>query len=475
MNDDCERCTFAERIPDVVAVNSQRTTRLTQTMREVAFECEAEVGARVLRHVQISTSPDTLLRVMRQTVVDVSSDPRAVGIDDWAIRKGQVYGTIVVDLESHCVLDLLEDRQVQTAATWLKAHTHIEIVSPDRAGAYAQGAREAAPKAQQVADRFHLMKNLRDAGAASYEGQGRLLRQIRVGSDTPATAANPVQDPPPPSRPQPSKPPSLNPRKLLRQRRRAYWLEKFEEVHQLRDQGLSKAEIGRRSGLAMKTVRKYCRLDELPVKRCPKPGPRVIDPYRDYLPQRLQSAPALNCSHLLQEIQARGYGGGLTSLRTCVGQLRHSLNLPVPKSLTAPAPPPGRPLTARCLASIVLIRPESLSATQAKLIEKTEALHPDIHKTTHLVNAFATLLRNGEAQQLSQWIQQVKDSGLASLIGFATGLKKDWDAVVAAFELPWSNGLVEGHVNRLKFIKRQMYGRAKFDLLRLRVLYAYHR
>ena len=162
-NEHCERQTFAERIPHLVPVHSQRTSQLTRVLRAITFEVNAEAGARITRHMNMPVSADTLLRIIRRTVMEPAPTPRVLGVDDWAFKKGNRYGTILVDLEHRDPVDLLPDRTAETLAAWLEAHPGIEVVSRNRSNEYVAAINAGAPLAVQVADRWHLLRNLSDA------------------------------------------------------------------------------------------------------------------------------------------------------------------------------------------------------------------------------------------------------------------------------------------------------------------------
>jgi transposase len=403
-------------------------------------------------------SADTLLRQVRRTPMSAAPAPRVVGVDDWCFRRGRRYGAILVDLERHQVLDLLPDREADTLATWLQARPSIEVISRDRGASFAEGASRGAPQARQVADRFHVLKNLVEAlqQVVGYEHEA-----LRAAAE--AVTGAPVT---PTTRPRTA--PEQQARATAQARRQA----RYETVRRLRAEGKTIREMATELRMGQNTIQRLLRADT-----CPRPAQRrarstVLTEFEPYLRERW-NAGEQNGQQLLRELRERGYRGSQSTLYGLLGRWRTGPRHSGPYARQqAPAVPlPPRLRTSPREVSWLLLQPsEDLSALEAAYVSDLLSRAPVVATTREVVQTFFTLLGERQSDQLDAWLAQAEASGVQALAAFAEGIRRDYQAIRAAFELPWSQGQTEGQVHRLKLLKRQMYGRAKLDLLRRRVL-----
>jgi transposase len=373
--------------------------------------------------------------------------PRVLGVDAWALRKGHRYGTILVDLEQGCPVDLLSDRQGETLAAWLKKHPGVEIVVRDRGGAYAEGARAGAPQARQVADRFHLLENLVEALLATLAQEHRALQEAAKEADPPNRVAQ------------------------AQAQRREQKLAIYEEVKRLRAAGCTGPAIAQQVDTPLRTVRRYLRAPVFPERKLRTRPPGQLAPYRAYLRQRWNEG-CHNAAQLCRELREQGFPGSYSSVHAYLTEWQTQLppeqrrwngQRPRPDAV-APVPTPG------AVVWWLVSRREKLSVEQTAYLDRLTALSPHLALAQDLVQEFFSLTRRRDAAALEPWRERVAASGLGELQRFSAGLQRDWEAVLAGLRLEWSTGPVEGQINRLKMLKRQMYGRAGVSLLRARVL-----
>jgi transposase len=457
-NQRCTRRTFAERLPDFVVPFARRSIRLAEQQRQTALTTGGEAGARLLSRLAMPTSGATLLRLIRAIVLPLVSTPRVMGVDDWAWAKGQRYGTILVDLERHQPIDLLPDRSIETVVAWLQAHPGIEIISRDRGQTYIDAIKQGASAATAVADRWHLMKNWR-------ETMEHLLNR-HPACLTAATSPEPeVTLPLPATSTEPgiSKPPLPIKAEQRRQANHQRRLDRYQQVLELHQQGLSQQNIGQRVGLSSKTIRCYLKLGHLPeITRQRRPG--LLKPFLDYLHARWQVG-CHNGAQLYREIKQLGYTGRRTTVADWVAVQRKQLS---PQQRTTAQR--KRPWSARAVSWLLVKAPEKLKPDEKATVERVLQASDLVSRAYHFGQAFLRLVRQRYNKALGSWLTAALESDITDLRQFAKSLVQDQAAVQAALSLPWSNGQTEGQVNRLKLIKRQMYGRAKFDLLKLRFM-----
>jgi len=475
-NPHCARRIFTERLPTVVAPHGQRTQRLATIIRLFGVAVGGAPGARLLRELGIVVSGDTLRRAVGAAALPATAPTRVLGVDDWSLRRGHTYGTILVDLEAHRPVDLLPDRSATSLAAWLAAHPGVEIICRDRGGAYAEGARQGAPLAVQVADRWHLLANLGELLERLVLRHHAALRQVRL-LDPPAAAA----PPPPPSLtgtgPADAGAPGgkISRAEHERHQRDARREARYREIHALHHQGLSLRAVARHVGISKTTVRKY-----LAAPDCPHPGRRptrrrLIAPFLPDLRDRWAGGER-RVPTLWADLRGRGFTGSWRRVREVTATWRgeeRAAHL-AQRGIVPPVAPPPASVGRRCAPRRVatwLGRPaEALTPAQQTYLAALLVACPELGAVRVLALEFARLIRARDATGLDPWLTGAAASPLAAVREFALGIRRDYAAVRAALEQPWSSGQVEGQVNRLKLVKRSMYGRASFALLRQRFL-----
>jgi len=469
-NADCPRRIFTERLPEVVAVYARTTTRLHETHCEIGFALGGEAGARLAKRLAMPTSPDTLLRRIRNAPLPHRPTVRVLGVDDWAFRKGHRYGTILCDLERHCPIDLLPERSADALCDWLKGHPEVEIISRDRGDDYIRGATAGAPQALQVADRWHLLRNLRDALKGTLDRHhaevSAAASEATVQARSQALAeaiASPPAEPTAPS-------PPLGRRAQQHAHRRDRRVQRYEQVHELHRQGLSQRAIAKRLGIHRATVERLLKAATFPERAAP-PRPRCLDRFADYLKQRWAEG-CHNAARLFTELKERGFNGSCYTVRRYLARWRRTDRQAGKEEAVGGALPRviERPSSSR-VSWLLLKADAEVTAEEQLFLQRLRERCPALQVAAEVAREFATMVKEKKEEAWESWLAKATaPNGSKELRGFAEGLKKDEAAVRAALRLEWSNGQVEGQVNRLKTIKRQMFGRAKFDLLRQRVL-----
>jgi transposase len=433
----CRRQIFAEQLGDAVAGRSaRRTFRLEAIVHHLGIALGGRPAAALARRLMLPVSKDTLLRVVRRHAAYDTSPLRVIGIDDWAWKRGQRYGSIICDLERRQIVDLLPDREPGTVETWLSHHPEVRVISRDRGGGYGQAATRAAPQAVQVADRWHLMEN---ASAAFLEAVRRSMRPIRMalGSTTidPALLTHAER---------------LQHDGYLR-REEAYGI-----IGTLARAGTPIKEIVRRTGRSRKLVRDIVRGGGGDVFRCRS---NILQPHLTWLDAEW-SAGCRNGAELWRRLHTTvGFRGSLRVVAEWATRRRRAESAGCERLRK---PPP-----ARILSRLLLSERDHLTKGDAITVARIERAVPVLVSARDLVERFHRMVRDRESTALPAWLIDAAGSVLAS---FGKGIVADRGAVAAAMSQPWSNGQTEGQITKLKLVKRQMYGRANLDLLRARLL-----
>jgi transposase len=444
---ECRKTTFAEQVTGLTARHARHSVPTRQVLTRIALAVGGRAGQRLTGHLALSTGRMTLLRLIRTLPEPAVATPRVLGVDDFALRRGHIYATILIDMETHAPVDVLPDRTADTLAGWLRERPGVEIICRDRAGAYAEGASTGAPDAVQVADRFHLWRNL---------GQAVEKDVVAHRGDLREPAPEPVAPPPP--RPEPATTAPVQPaepRLVTRTR------ERYTAVQRLLADGVSRADVSRQLGLDPHTVRRFADAASINDLLVHTRRDSLIDAFKPHLNQRFNDG-CTDASVLFAEIRQQGFRGSVKTVRRYIQPFRAAKTAPPAN----PAPPKPRHVT-----SWIMTKPDNLAADDQARLTAITSRSPILNNLAGHVRAFAKMMTNLAGTQLLQWIGNVlADDTLPGLRSFATGLQRDLAAVTAGLTLRWSSGAVEGQVNRIKMIKRQMFGRAKFDLLRRRIL-----
>jgi transposase len=423
----CPVQTFREQVPGVLERYQRRTTRLAGQARAVARALAGRAGAGLLAALGVPLSRHTALRVLLGIPLPEVSVPRVLGVDDFALRRRHVYATILIDAETGERVDVLPGRTADLVEAWLRGHPGVEVVCRDGSGAYGEAVRRALPDAVQAGDRWHLWHGL--AGVA--------LKEVAAHSSCWAAAGPPRRD----------------------GKHAETTAERWQQIHDLLDKGTGLLECSRRLHLSLNTVKRYARAAEPErIIRPPRYRATLVDPYRDHLRQRRALDPAVPITRLLAEIREQGYPGSMNLLYRYITQGRVESDRPH--------------LSSKSVTRLLLTRPDSLSDDQRSLLEKLTAACPEMTSLAELVRSFAALLRpaSGNEAKLTGWARAARACDLPNLHAFTRGLELDSGAAIAAVTLPYHNGRTEGVNTKTKLIKRQMYGRAGFTLLRHRIL-----
>jgi transposase len=432
----CRTRIFAERLEEAIGARyARRTSRLECIVHQLGLALGGRPGQGFAHRLMLPVSKDTLLRVVRRRSAPPLERPTVIGIDDWAYKRGQRYGTIVCDLERRRVVALLPDREGGTIEAWLSQHSDIIIAARDRGGGYGEAIARALPGTIQVADRWHLMENASAAFLDAVRKSMNLIRSaIGVAVIDPAllTYAERVQ----------------YEGYLRREAANASILTLVRE-------GVPIKQIAKRTGYSRKVVRNVARGLTSDIFRT---RTSCLETYLPHL-EAEWDAGCRNGTELWRRLKAAGFHGGLCVVGEWATRRRRSEMSPLGVSCRVPS--------ARSVARLMTAERDRLSRDEAITVATVETNVPKLAVARGLIQRFQAIIHNQAYSDLEYWLTDAAGSLVSS---FAVGITKDRHAVAAALVQPWSNGQTEGQITRLKLIKRQMYGRAKLDLLQARLI-----
>ena len=355
----CPRQTFREQVPGVLDRYQRRTTRLTARVSAVARELAGRASARLLPALGICASRHTMLRVLLKVPLPALAVPRVLGIDDFALRRGSVYATVLTGAQTGRRVDVVPGRTADVAEKWLRGHPGVEVVCRDGPGAYGEAVRRVLPRAVQAGDRWHLWHGLAEA-----------VRKEVAAHSACWAKAGPLQS----------------------GKRAETTLERWQQVHELRARNVGLPECARRLNLALNTVKRYDRASEPErLQRVPKYRPTLAGPHRDYLRKRRAEEPGVPLQQLLREIRERGYQGSSNLLVRYINQGRLDSGHPH--------------LSPRRAARILLTKPDRLTASQQETPAGLEGACPEMTALAGLIRSSAVLLTPdpGNDARLRQW------------------------------------------------------------------------
>ena len=472
-NPNCRRRIFTERLPEVAAPWARKTARFIQQLQSIGLALGGAAGAHLCDRLGHITCGSTLLNQLGKLKLPEFETPKTLGVDDFAFRKGHNYGTILVDLETHQPIALLADRKAETLVVWLKAHPGVEVLSRDRSKTYKSAMTEAAPDAIQVADRFHLVKNLSETleqAFGNYRSELKAAEQSQhqdIAAEAPEETVLVVTKPTATEKAQ---------QQLLKNQQKK--IEQQKTIKTLRAEGWTQVAIAQKVGVSLKTVERYSSVPDFPEVPARRPtfGRSKLDPYKQQLLGWWNEG-IREPSILMKFLKPCGFKGSLRTLQRYISGLREAQGLPpvrikVKQALPKVADPQTKPFTPRQAAYFVVLKPENRQAEETDLLEQLVKQHPDLALLLELADEFLELIRKRQADAFDDWLMKALTCNIKPLKTFAKGLFDDYAAVKASMMSEVSNGPVEGLNNKLKMLKRQMYGRASLELLEKRFVMA---
>jgi transposase len=440
----CERRIFCERLPEIAA-RARKTDRLEQALLAIALELGGRAGARLALELGIVAARDALLRRIKAAPVPEVGKVRVLGVDDFAFKKGSTYGTILVNLEEHKVVDLLPERSQESLVAWFGSHpaTGVEVATRDRSNIYREGLAKGAPGATHVADRWHLLHNLTLTLEEYLLQQRPILRKAAAPEAVPENeddedfGCGPIM----PNRPR------NHERKIEEAARKRHerLVRQWEDIRRLYLAKADLRDICHQLGISARTVYRYKDLAEPPPRPAYKRRASVLDPYVPYLVARWREG-CHNGKQLYREIREQGYRNSEEICARFISQLRRAEARGKPISSVPRAKAGsvgGLSPTAKNVAALFMRHEEKLDEEQEEYLKRLCEADEALADTRRLTQEFACMVRRLQGEDLDGWLKDAEKSNSPAMRSFALGLKKDLDAVRAGLKEEWSNGCVE--------------------------------
>jgi transposase len=456
----CAQATFSEQIPGLTAPFARRTPLLTKALVKVALSVAGRAGSRLAAGLAMPCCRDVLIRLIRAQPLPDAGHVTILGVDDFAVRRGQSYNTILIDMDTRKPVDVLPDREAETLAAWLRDHPEVLVTCRDRASAYAEGIRAGAPQAIQVADRFHLWKNLCEAAGKTVAAHHHCLR---------AAAAEAAPEPPAPLPAAEATAPPARVRRLAQRTR-----DRHAAVHEALARGLSRSAASRELNLDIQTVRRFANAttaEELLGNA--ENRTTCLDPWTGVVNQRWNEG-ITSATAITAELRGLGFKGSAQVVRRYLQPLRLPGTSPSHPDPRHRRPAPAAPVLPkpRAISRALLTHPDRLTEDDALIIKTATTGCAHLERLQGHIRAFAKIMAQRHGQEIPAWLDAIEASDLPELRSLATGMRRDLPAIINGLTLEHNSGAVEGNVTRVKKLKRDGYGRANFDLLRSRILLA---
>lgn len=446
----CPRRIFTERLPQVTTPHGRFTLALQQWLARLGQEHGGTSGARSAKLQGLQISGRVILRRLHALPLPAFAPPRVIGLDDWAWKRRERYGATIVDLERGKPIALLAERSQACVTRWLKRHPTITVVARDRSKEFAAAITAALPHAQQVADRWHLAKNLTEQLDKVVAARWKVLTNAWRPAEAPAAPA-------PVARPERLRPPSPGEAR-------------YQQAMALAQAGVSVKLIAQRLGVSYQTIYRWLAQEHGPHAGPRKPRRNTLEWITPYLHQRWEAGERQGLV-LWEEVKAQGYRGSLRSLYRRIERWREGPRRRTSSAVLASVPSsPLEDLTPSKVIGWIIARPETLRPAAKERLEVLCHLDPVIAQARDLTWRWLSFIRTHTSEGLEEWLGEMRASGLPAFVSFARSVEQDKAAILAGLTLPYSTGPVEGHITRLKLIKRHASGRASLPYLERRFL-----